>query len=283
MRVFNNYGAVTSAVATLTVLHVNHQPVANSQSVGVLAGGSTPIVLTGTDVDNDPLTYAVMSSPAHGTLTGSPPSLIYQPDVNYSGSDSFTFTVNDGQTDSPPATVTINIVSAGTRPLLGVNLYAHLSPGLDVMKTGLAATGHNGNDYWNQYSRDAAPGEWLSFGALTDLKTVEGVATGAGLTIANAAGAWGNDSDDPMLRTYLYPLGGGNVTVALTNLASGQYDFYVYGGDSSYQVQVGGAQHEGRQQAAESCRLARGRAVCLIQERANRRPDAAPRSHGDGW
>ena len=42
---------------------------------------------------------------------------------------------------------------------IGVNFYARLSPGLDVMKTGLAATGHNGNDYWNQYSRDAAPGE----------------------------------------------------------------------------------------------------------------------------
>src|SRR5947208_1760680 len=127
--------------------------------------------------------------------------------------------------------------------LISVNFYAHLSGGLDTPKTGLAAAGHSANDFWNHYSRDAAPGQWLSFGGISNLKTAEGVATSCGLTIANAPGAWGNGSSDAMYNTYLYPLGGGNITVTVTNLASGNYDFYVYGSDASYQLVVDGVDY----------------------------------------
>src|SRR5207247_1173047 len=123
------------------------------------------------------------------------------------------------------------------------NFYAHLSGGLDTPKSGLAAIGHGSSDYWNHYSRDAAPGNWKTFGALSNLRTVDGLDTAAGLTVANAPGAWGNGSADPMYNTYLYPLGGGNVTVTVTNLASGQYDFYVYGIGSKAQVSVGSANY----------------------------------------
>src|SRR5207248_8550267 len=115
---------------------------------------------------------------------------------------------------------------AQTETLSSVNVYAHLSSGLDTPKAGLAALGDATNDFWNHYSRDSAPGQWLSFGALSNLKTVEGVATSCGMSVANAPGAWGNGSSDAMYNTYLYPLGGGNVTVTLTNLAPGDYDFY---------------------------------------------------------
>ena len=50
-----------------------------------------------------------MTLPAHGTLSGLAPNLLYTPAAGYSGADSFTFKVNDGQVDSAPATVTLSV------------------------------------------------------------------------------------------------------------------------------------------------------------------------------
>ena len=48
------------------------------------------------DLDGDPLTATLVSGPAHGTLTFNPDgSFVYTPDANYSGPDSFTYTVSD--------------------------------------------------------------------------------------------------------------------------------------------------------------------------------------------
>src|SRR5262249_21779785 len=149
---------IVSADAVLTVLHTNHAPVADGQVVAVPVNGSTPITLTGSDLDHDPITYSISTLPAHATLSGTPPNLTYNAPPNYSGADSLQFIVNDGQVDSSPATVSINVVPEGTRPLIAVNFYAGLSGGLGVTKTGLAASGHSGNDYWNHYSRDASFG-----------------------------------------------------------------------------------------------------------------------------
>ncbi|MCP5543531.1 MAG: tandem-95 repeat protein, partial [Akkermansiaceae bacterium] len=84
-------------------------PQADDQSVSVDEDGSVAITLTGTDSNGDPLTYAVVSGPSHGTLTGTAPNLVYTPDEDYFGADSFLFTANDGGLDSPPATVSITV------------------------------------------------------------------------------------------------------------------------------------------------------------------------------
>ncbi len=69
----------------------------------------------------NPLTYAIVSQPTHGTLSGAAPNVTYMPATNYSGSGSFTFKVNDGSPDSAPATVSITItpVTPPTSPTLG--------------------------------------------------------------------------------------------------------------------------------------------------------------------
>lgn len=86
----------------------NTAPVADAQSVTIDEDTPVAITLSGSDVDGDSLTYNT-SNPAHGSLSGSGASITYTPDVNYYGSDSFTFTVNDGTVDSGVATVNINI------------------------------------------------------------------------------------------------------------------------------------------------------------------------------
>jgi hypothetical protein len=87
---------------------VNQPPLAADQSIGTDEDTPTVITLQGSDPDGDPLTFHVLSDPAKGTLSGTPPDLTYTPDANYNGSDSFTFKANDGKRDSDDAaTVTI--------------------------------------------------------------------------------------------------------------------------------------------------------------------------------
>ena len=87
----------------------NQPPVANPQSVIVDKNSFVDITLTGIDPEGSNLTYSVEASPTNGVLTGTAPNLTYTPDTNYVGSDSFTFTVNDGETNSEPATVSISV------------------------------------------------------------------------------------------------------------------------------------------------------------------------------
>ncbi|NLH98739.1 MAG: hypothetical protein GX446_04515, partial [Chthonomonadales bacterium] len=110
---------VLSHVATgddhsLAVLKGNTLPVADEQGVDAITGAPVPITLTGRDGDGDPLTYHIVTLPSHGTLTGDPPNVTYMSADMHSGSDTFTFRVNDGHADSDPATVSITIWAAQT-------------------------------------------------------------------------------------------------------------------------------------------------------------------------
>ncbi len=106
-----------SATITLTVNGVNDQPQANSQQVQLLEDTSIAIFLSGSDIDNDALTYVITSAPANGILTGSGNSRVYAPSANFSGSDSFKFVVNDGTQNSPEATVSITVTGFNDAPI----------------------------------------------------------------------------------------------------------------------------------------------------------------------
>jgi VCBS repeat-containing protein len=105
------------ATATVTVNPVNDTPVANAQSVATAEDTSQAITLTGSDVDGDSLSYSIVTSPTHGTLTGTVPNLTYTPAANYSGADSLSFIINDGKVDSTPATVSITITAVNDLPV----------------------------------------------------------------------------------------------------------------------------------------------------------------------
>jgi VCBS repeat-containing protein len=114
--------ATATGMVNVVIAPVNDPPVATPQTVTTDENTPLAIVLTGTDVDGDTLTFQIVNQPAHGTLnplpgqsgatTGQPLTLnkyIYIPATDYNGPDSFTFKVNDGRLDSAPATVTINV------------------------------------------------------------------------------------------------------------------------------------------------------------------------------
>jgi F5/8 type C domain/Bacterial Ig domain len=87
----------------------NSPPVASNQAVTTNKNTAKAITLTASDPNNDPLTYSIVTQPAHGTLTGTAPNLNYNPDTDYVGADSFTFKANDGTVDSNTATVSITV------------------------------------------------------------------------------------------------------------------------------------------------------------------------------
>lgn len=100
----------------------NTIPVAGSQSVNTSQGVPKSIVLTGSDKENQPLTYNVLTQPAGGTLTGSGSNLTYTPRPDFSGSDSFTFQVSDGKSSSAPASVSITVKAKTEETLVPTGL-----------------------------------------------------------------------------------------------------------------------------------------------------------------
>jgi autotransporter-associated beta strand protein len=116
VEVYNGVPAqkATSNVSTLTV---NEAPTATPETVAATEDVSKPITLAGTDPNNgDSLTFSVLTQPQNGELTGTLPNLIYTPNENFNGADSFTFRARDGLLDSGPATVTINVASVNDAP-----------------------------------------------------------------------------------------------------------------------------------------------------------------------
>jgi hypothetical protein len=107
----------STAVVSITVTAVNDPPAAAGQPVTTNEDTVVAVSLSASDVENDPLTYTVVTGPQHGTLAGAAPNLTYTPDANYSGSDSFTFTASDGQDTSDPAAVTITVNAVNDPPV----------------------------------------------------------------------------------------------------------------------------------------------------------------------
>ena len=114
---YPSYISASGSSATYTKVAPNTAPVAlTTSSTG---SEDTPQVfsLSGTDADMDTLTFALATPATSGTASISSTGLVtYTPNANYNGSDSFTFTVNDGTVSSPAVTVNLNVTSVNDLP-----------------------------------------------------------------------------------------------------------------------------------------------------------------------
>jgi arylsulfatase A-like enzyme len=131
----------------------NNPPFARAQYV--LVGFDTPraIALTGSDPENDPLTFAIVDDPTSGSLSGAPPNLTYTPDPGFSGTDSLRFTVRDGEHTSDPAEVTIVVRPEGVAAPnilfvvmddIGMDTSSQMHPGLiEELTAQYGPQGHN--------------------------------------------------------------------------------------------------------------------------------------------
>ena len=108
--------------SSLSVAFANETPTVGAVYASAEKNYSSRIVLKGADKDFDLLQYTIVSAPSNGTLvdafnnnnlvvsgTISTKVINYVPNADFTGEDSFTYKVNDGTVDSPPATVRIKI------------------------------------------------------------------------------------------------------------------------------------------------------------------------------
>ncbi|MDD5688391.1 MAG: DUF2341 domain-containing protein [Elusimicrobia bacterium] len=179
----------------LTGITPNNPPIASDQSVNIFKDTTKQITLTATDADNNSLIYSTVTTPGHGTLSGTVPNVTYTPASGYTGADSFTFKVNDGESDSNVATISI-IVSelptqqaypAGVAWVVGTGTTTIQSEDYDMLTTGIGegeayhdtTTGNSGGGVYRttenvdvQVCTDTVvgynigwtkPGEWLEY------------------------------------------------------------------------------------------------------------------------
>ena len=111
-----NLESEPSNVVQVTPTPDSTPPVAQPQSLVTAEDISLTIALKASDIDADPLTYLVSRAPTQGTLTGTPPNLVYSPKLNFNGTDSFEFTALDGKTSSVPAKVSITVTAVNDPP-----------------------------------------------------------------------------------------------------------------------------------------------------------------------
>jgi VCBS repeat-containing protein len=82
------------------------------------AAAGPGVLANDTDVDANLLTAAVVSGPAHGTLTlNANGTFSYTPNANFYGTDSFTYAASDGALTSNVATVTITVNHVNQPPV----------------------------------------------------------------------------------------------------------------------------------------------------------------------
>jgi len=101
----------------ITILQGNTATFADPQTVDSLR--DTPVVITltgGADPAKLPLTFSIVTGPAHGTVSDPPTTLTdtsarttYSPAAGFTGLDSFTFRVEDTNGGTATAVVTVNV------------------------------------------------------------------------------------------------------------------------------------------------------------------------------
>ena len=110
--------------ARIDVIDVENQA---PTAADVMAGNifeDTPLMITlsGADLDGDALTFSVATPPPNGSVSVVTPinttsaSLIYTPNADFVGNDSFTYVANDGQANSVPVTVNITVDPVNDAP-----------------------------------------------------------------------------------------------------------------------------------------------------------------------
>ena len=93
----------------VTVEPVNDKPIAILGEVTVNEDESVDIQLSGTDIDQDELTYMIVTYPLKGNAILNDNIVTYQNIDHFNGIDSFEFKVSDGNLDSDVALSLIHI------------------------------------------------------------------------------------------------------------------------------------------------------------------------------
>lgn len=110
--------------ATITVVPINDDPVASDDALQtnedepLTMNAADGLLANDSDVDGDNLTAAIVDSPSNGVVAlNGDGSFTYTPDADFSGADSFTYRIEDGNGGSDDATANITVDSVEDAPV----------------------------------------------------------------------------------------------------------------------------------------------------------------------
>ncbi|RZA08068.1 MAG: tandem-95 repeat protein, partial [Moraxellaceae bacterium] len=138
-------GNVTATTISIAVNPINDAPVITSQTITVVEDTPVSGQITATDLDGDALAYTVTTGATNGTVTLDPATgaLVYTPNANYNGPDSFVVTVSDGQGGTTTSLISVGVTAANDAPAVTAQI---LSTPEDTPVTGkVAATDADGD------------------------------------------------------------------------------------------------------------------------------------------
>ena len=150
-------GAISNnATVTITVLGQNDPPVAVNDSYNINEDHTLSIDSPGVlnnDYDNDTILLSAQleTTTNHGFLTlYQNGSFVYEPELNFAGTDSFTYTAFDGVSLSNIATVTITVNPVNDQPIIFNPIPANNSDGLSTSLSELQINIQDveGDDFW---------------------------------------------------------------------------------------------------------------------------------------
>jgi Tol biopolymer transport system component len=118
-RIADPIGNTDTATVTVDVAPVNDDPSASDDAATIDQGSAAndlDVLGNDDDVDGDGLQVTAVSDPANGGAQISPGggSVFYTPDPGFSGADSFTYTVSDGNGGEATATVSVTVTAPQT-------------------------------------------------------------------------------------------------------------------------------------------------------------------------
>ena len=162
-----NFLPSTNSVTEL----VNTPPVANLLVLGAVSGLPATLKIIGgpngpTDADGDPLVVTMVTAPAHGLVSTDGTNATYMATNNFTGTDTFNYTVSDIYGAMATNTVMVSVIANSA----GLN---HLTAGLNRQNLVLAFLGIPWNRYALEQTFSLSPPVWLS--VVTNLAPASGL------------------------------------------------------------------------------------------------------------
>ncbi len=124
-------GGTDVATVTVRIVSVNDVPVAVDDAVSTAEDTpiDIPVLNNDSDVDGDTLTVTAVTQGTNGSVaidpvTGKP---VYTPNADFNGTDSFTYTVDDGFGATAMATVTLTVDSVNDAPVVVTSVAQQIS------------------------------------------------------------------------------------------------------------------------------------------------------------
>ncbi|KGJ89670.1 Ig-like domain-containing protein [Colwellia psychrerythraea] len=111
-------GYTTTQTITVTVNSINDEPmitIANTLTTD--EDNNQTLIFTYSDVDGDTVSAVESVAPVHGTISIKDTTVLYSPDANFNGSDSFTLTLTDSAGFETNKTIIVNVDSVNDIPI----------------------------------------------------------------------------------------------------------------------------------------------------------------------